>query len=178
VAAEPQAPAAKYGVPKQDEGNLKETVLALEKRLWEAYVKQDADTFQNLVADDFVCLDTFGRPSDKAGVLDYVAKFRILEYTINDVKVILLNATSAILSYQVDYKVRPTDGQNVESTSRRVTSAWTQRKGKWWYVYLEERLVQKEESPWRLELRDFKMEPGDLSEVLKQLNKEKKPPNE
>jgi hypothetical protein len=178
AAAEPQTAVSKAAALKGDDGNLKETVLALEKRMWEAYSKQDADTFHNLLPDDFICLDTFGRPSDKAGVLDYVAKFRILEYTMQDVKVILLNATSAIVSYQIDYKVRPTNGQEVESTSRRVTSAWAQRKGKWWDVYYEERLVPKGESPWRLELRDFKLEQGDLSEVLKQLNKEKKPPEE
>jgi hypothetical protein len=58
------------------------------------------------------------------------------------------------------------------------TSAWAQRNGKWWNVYFEDRLVVKEEPNWRLELREWKFETGDLSEVLKQQNTEKKPPKE
>src|SRR5262249_19334900 len=139
--------ALKSALPSQDEGNLKETVLALEKRIWEVYSKQDADAFRNLVADDFACTDMFGRYSGKADALDYVAKFRILEYAMKDVKVVPLNATSAIVSYQIDYKVRPTNGQEVESTTRRATSAWAQRKGRWWNVYFEERPVLKERAP-------------------------------
>jgi len=64
--------------------------------------------------------------------------------------VVLLGATSALVNYQIDYKVRPTDGKKVESTSRRVTAAWAQRKGRWWYVYFEDRLVQEDRfvAPW------------------------------
>jgi len=127
-----------------DEGNLKETVLALEKRIWEAHSKQDVDAFKNLLADDFVCMDMFGRPSDKADYLDYVARFRVIEHTMKNLTVVLLNPTSAIVSYEIHYKVRPTNGQEVESTTRRVTSAWAQRKGRWWYVYFEDKLVQKD----------------------------------
>src|SRR4029434_6280928 len=105
-----------------------------------------------------VCIDMVGRPSDKAGELDYVARFRVTEYTMKDVKVVLLNTTSAVLSYEIDYKVRPTNGQEVESNTRRVTSAWAQRKGRWWYVYFEDRPVQKEGAALRLRIREQAVE--------------------
>jgi RNA polymerase sigma factor (sigma-70 family) len=54
VAAEPQSSTSKSSEPRQDQGNLKETVLALEKRLWDAHTTQDVNTFRNLMADDFV----------------------------------------------------------------------------------------------------------------------------
>ena len=144
MAAGPAA-GPKSAVPGRDGGDLKETILALENRLWEAHAKQDVEAFKNLLADDFVSRDMFGRLSDKAGELDYVAKFRVLEHRLQDVKVVVLNPTSAIVSYVVHYKVCPTDGQNTESTTRRVTSAWAQRRGRWWYVYFEDRLIQKQE---------------------------------
>jgi hypothetical protein len=176
LAADPPHAALKSALPSQDEGNLKETVLALEKRIWEVYSKQDADAFRNLVADDFACTDMFGRYSGKADALDYVAKFRILEYTMKNVKVVPLNATSAIVSYQIDYKVRPTNGQEVESTTRRATSAWAQRKGRWWNVYFEERPVLKEGAPQLINV--INAEVDGLSEPLKGLNAEKRPPED
>jgi RNA polymerase sigma factor (sigma-70 family) len=182
LAADP-APPSKSALPSQDEGNLKETVLTLEKRIWEAYAKQDVDAFKNLLADDFVCIDMFGRPADKAGELDYVARFRVLEYTMKDAKVVLLNPTSAIVSYEIHYKVRPTNGQEVESTTRRATSAWAQRKGKWWHVYFEDRLVQKDREFQKMlgfdtetgERRTILIKPDGLSETLKKLYLEKYP---
>jgi RNA polymerase sigma factor (sigma-70 family) len=170
-AADPEA-GAKSGIPSRDEGNLKETVLALEKRIWDAHSKQDVEAFKNLLADDFVCMDMFGRPSDKAGELDYVERFRVIEHTMKDVKIIPLNATSAIVSYEIHYKVRPTQSQEVESTTRRVTSAWSQRKGRWWYVYFEDRLVQKKGAAWRNQ--DF-WELKDASEILKKITADKNP---
>jgi len=136
---------------------------ALEKRIWEAHAQQDVAVFRNLLADDFVGTDMFGKPYDKAGQLDYVAKFRVIEHALKDVRVVVLNPTSAIVSYEVHYKVRPTDGQNIESTARRVTSAWAQRKGRWWYVYFEDRLLQKDGAIWKdvIRLKGFDREIGE-----------------
>jgi RNA polymerase sigma factor (sigma-70 family) len=142
-AADPTSAVPKPARARPADGNLEETVLALEKRLWEAYAKQDVKAFENLLADDFFCIDMVGNRSGKAGVLDYVARFRVLEHTMKDVKVVLLNATSAIVTYEIHYKVRPTHGGDVETTARRVTAAWAQRKGRWWSVYLQEQLVNK-----------------------------------
>jgi RNA polymerase sigma factor (sigma-70 family) len=174
VAADPAPVASKVSSRSHDAGNLKEIVLALERRIWEAHCKQDVDTFKSLLADDFVGIDMFGRSYEKAGELDYVAKFRVVEHTMTDVKVVLLNATGALVNYQIAYKVRPTNGRQVESTRRRVTAVWTQRKGRWWYVYFEDKLVQENtraqpwgaESSWR------------LSDVLREINKAKPGPKE
>jgi hypothetical protein len=96
---------------------------------------------------------------------------------MKDVKVILLNSTAVLLSYEIDYKIRPTGGQDVESNTRRVTSAWTQRKGRWWYIYFEDRLAQKERAAPQLNLLDGESV-EDLSVILKKINAEKKPPKD
>jgi len=169
-AADP-APAAKAATAFRDDANLKETVLALEKRIWEAHSKQDVDAFKNLLANDFLGIDMFGRPYDKAAELVYVSNFRVIEHTMKDVKVVILNATSALVSYQIDYKVRPTNGKEVESTKRRVTAAWTQRKGRWWYAYFEDRLVPDDTFAPRWGDQPF----WPLSEQLREINKPKPP---
>jgi RNA polymerase sigma factor (sigma-70 family) len=129
--------------PVQD-GNLAETVLALEQRLWGAYAKQDQNTFKNLLPDDFVGIDMFGRPYTRAGTLDYVAKFRVIEHAMKGPRVVLLHASGAVVTYEVHYKVRPTAGGKVERTTRRATSVWAKRKGRWWNVYWEDRPVVKD----------------------------------
>jgi hypothetical protein len=120
-------------IQKQDDGNLKETVPALEKRIWEGYKAQDRAAFQSLLADDFEGVNVRGYPFDKARELKYVSNFCITEYKLKDARVILL--TRALMTYEVHYKVRPTGAQKtIENTTRHATAAWVQRSGKWWRV--------------------------------------------
>src|SRR5262249_57942144 len=92
--AEAQAPppdSSRAGLPKQDEGNLKETVLALQKRIWEANAKQDVAAMKNLLAGDFVGLDKNGNPFDKGDELRYVSEWCEFDHAVKEAKVILLN---------------------------------------------------------------------------------------
>ena len=62
---------------------------------------------------------------------------------------ILLTRNSALVTYEVHYKVRPTGSQKIiEDTTSHRTAAWAQRNGKWWRVYVEDRLAQKEGINW------------------------------
>jgi RNA polymerase sigma factor (sigma-70 family) len=170
-AAQSPSGASKSLVARQDEGNLKETVLALEKRIWEAHVRQDLDVFKNLLAEDYVGLDLHRRPFTKAGVLDYVSKFRVIEPAMKEPRVIVLSPTSAVVAYEIHYKTCPTDGKNVESTRRHVTTAWARRDGKWWAVFTEDTLVQKDGT--FLNVVGFDREGGTLSRW--EMPREKKP---
>ena len=89
---------------------------------------------------------------------------------------VLLGATSALVNYQIDYKVRPTDGKKVESTSRRVTAAWAQRKGRWWYVYCEDRIVRTD-LPF-FKLQHFHVEDGPIDNIRPEAEREKGPPKD
>jgi RNA polymerase sigma factor (sigma-70 family) len=135
---EPRSAASRSAVPRQDEGNLKETVLALEKRIWEAHAKQDVNAFKSLLANDFAGTDIRGERYTKEGVLHYVATNRVVDPVMKNARVVLLNATSAIVTYEIRYKVASPDGQKVETVPpRKATTAWAMRNGKWWYVYCE-----------------------------------------
>src|SRR5262249_47414886 len=144
--AQAQTPeSSKTGRIKPDEGNLKETVLALQKRIWEANAKQDLNAMKNLLADDFAGLDKNGNSFDKGDELLYVSKWCEFDHDIKEARVVLLNDTSAIVIYEVHYKVRPTKSKEVTHTeSRQGTGAWAKRNGQWWYVYKESHAVSAE----------------------------------
>src|SRR5262249_25605887 len=106
LAADPAPGAAKSNWHSQDAGNLKETVLALQKRIWEANAKQDVNAMKNLLADDFAGLDKNGGPFDKGDELQYVSAWCEFDHSIKEARVVLLNDSSAIVIYEVHYKVR------------------------------------------------------------------------
>jgi RNA polymerase sigma factor (sigma-70 family) len=187
LAADPPPAGSKSALPSQDEGNLKETVLALEKRIWEAHTKQDVNTFKSLLADDYVGLDIHRDPYTKAGALEYVSKYRVEDAAMSNVKVILLNATSALVTYEIRFKVRSKDGKLVETRADHNTTAWARRNGKWWAVFTEGTVLAdhrwKAADTWEMnDLRFFDKDrtdmakPESLSESLKKLNSEKNAP--
>jgi hypothetical protein len=142
-AADPPEPLSPSAIRKQDDNNLKETVLALERRIFEAYKAQDRAAFQSLLADDFWGVNLRGYRFDKASELRYVSNFCATEYELRDAKVILLTRNSALVTYEVHYKVRPTGAQKIiETITSHRTAAWVQRSGKWWRVYVEDRVGQ------------------------------------
>jgi hypothetical protein len=59
-------------------------------------------------------------------------------------KVILLNPTSAIVTYEVRFKISPTDGKNADYTVYHNTAAWAKRHGKWWAVFCESMLIEED----------------------------------
>jgi hypothetical protein len=140
---EPRPLVSKSVAPSPDEGKLKKTVLALEKRIWEAHTKQDIDVFKSLLADDFTGTDIRGDSYTKEDALNYVATYRVVDPVLSNARVVVLNATSAIVTYEIRYKVASADGQQIETVPpRQATTAWAMRDGKWWYVYCEAKPVR------------------------------------
>jgi hypothetical protein len=184
LAAEPPPASSKSALPSQDEGNLKETVLALEKRIWEAHAKQDVGVFKSLLADDYLGLDLNRNPYTKANALEYVSKYRVEDAAMSNVKVILLNATSAIVTYEIRFKVRAGDGKLVETRADHAITAWARRNGKWWAVFTQSRTIGNDPTFKNVlgfdaetcEERTIIIERVDLSETLKKLNYEKSAP--
>jgi hypothetical protein len=162
----PPPDSSRASPPRRDQGNIKETVLALQKRIWEANARQDVNAMKNLLADDFTGLDKNGNPFNKANELQYVSEWCEFDHSIKEARVLLLNRSSALVIFEVHYKVRPTKSQEVRYTeSRQGTGAWARRNGQWWYVYKESHDVspakQKSlsiELPWR-QLKAIELKP-------------------
>jgi RNA polymerase sigma factor (sigma-70 family) len=158
VAAENPSPASKSAKAWQDDGNLKETVLALEKRVWEAHTKSSLVPYQ-----------------------DYFAKWRVTEYSIKDPTVILLNATSAIVTYEVRLKIGKVGDKNPASEVRHNSTAWAKRDGNWWCVFSETSLLEVNGIGWKANMADYSRDGSSwkvvvpLSLQLEKINADKKP---
>jgi RNA polymerase sigma factor (sigma-70 family) len=135
-AADPASGTSTNTSARPGDGNLRETVLALEKRIWEAHTRQDVEAFRNLLADDFVGTDAHKTNYTKAKMLAWVATHRVVDPVMTNARVVLLNATSAIVTYEIRYKVATPPGSSVEVVPPRyTTSAWALRDGRWWCVF-------------------------------------------
>jgi RNA polymerase sigma factor (sigma-70 family) len=166
AAAEPPFPESKSAARELDVGNLKETVLALEKRAWEALTKQDIDAIRALLADDYTGSDTRGEIESKARSLAWMASFRVVDPEMKKAKVVVLNATSAIVTYEIRYKIASTEGQIVQTVSpRHVTSVWTMRNGKWWCAYCDTSLLGSAGSRSKAASADERWKTADTWEI-------------
>jgi hypothetical protein len=91
---------------------------------------------------------------------------------------------------EIRFKVRSADGKLVETRADHNTTAWAQRNGKWWAVFTESTVLGRDraflnvlgfdgESPaLRFNLQTGEQAVEGLSETLKKLNAQKKPPKD
>src|SRR5262249_54033022 len=60
-------------------------------------------------------------------------------------RVVILNATSAIVTYEIRYHVASPGGQELETARpAQATSGWAVRDGNWWCVYSESSYLEKD----------------------------------
>jgi RNA polymerase sigma factor (sigma-70 family) len=127
TAAEPTAAArAPAGAPSDDA--LRDGLLALERKVWDATKKKDWDALKEVVADDFVAITRDGRMTAEE-LLQDLEGIEIKSYAIGEVKLIRLAEAAALLSYRVKvrYKADGIDG----SETAWITSSWVRRGDKW-----------------------------------------------
>ncbi len=107
--------------------DLKETLLALEARVWDALVSGDSDADGALLTEDFIGVypDGFAGKDAHTGQLDSGAT--VTEYRLSEVQVRATGADSGLLIYRADYqRVGRTDWEVM-----LVSSLWEMRKGAW-----------------------------------------------
>jgi RNA polymerase sigma factor (sigma-70 family) len=142
VAGESPSPVSRSASAGRDDGNLAETVLALEKRIWEAHTKHDVNVFKSLVAEDFAGTTVDGSRYTKRDALAYVATSPVVDPVMKNARVVVLNATSAIVTYEVRYRIASPGGKGSEpAPPRQGTAGWAIRDGRWWCVYYEASLL-------------------------------------
>jgi hypothetical protein len=95
-----------------------------------------------------------------------MVSFRVVDPEMKEVKVVVLNATSAIVTYEIRYKIASTEGQIVQTVSpRHVTSVWTMRNGKWWCAYCETSLQGSDGSRSKVGSADKRWKTADAWEI-------------
>jgi hypothetical protein len=126
------------GVSK--ESSLEETITAMEKRAWEAVKMRDAKAFSDLFAADGMMTDSAGFIT-RASFLQTLPDLLIDQYTLTDIKVMMIDKNSALIIYKADVK-GSFKGQAFPPNPAYISSIWRKRGGKWMVVYHQETMGQ------------------------------------
>jgi ketosteroid isomerase-like protein len=133
---------------KEDDNKLKDTLLALDTKYWDAWTKGkgdgDAKVVDKLLAEDYLCIWADDPPIDKAAAFEGVKHYRYSDRTIRDVEVRPVSKDAAVLTYACSMKVS-VDEQEPVSVDYRGSYVWARRDGGWVLVFQHAHPVQAKE---------------------------------
>ena len=95
----------------------------------------DHQAFANLIADEAIFLDPRGHGT-KAEVVEHTSDFRLLDYTMENIKFVAAGSNSGVVAYKL---TQTGNAHGHEFTSVAYASAlWTKRDGKWVCLFSQE----------------------------------------
>jgi len=135
------APALRGQVAWAAEGgpSVKQTLVAREKEVFEAFKQRKASTVNEYLSDDFIGVDGAGwtHKSDQA---DAMTETELKDYSLDDIKLVKATKNVAILTYRLTqhgtYKGAPIPAKVF------ATSVWAKSGDKWVAVLHQETPVQ------------------------------------
>jgi Domain of unknown function (DUF4440) len=117
------------------EDSLQTQIVAREREELDSLKTGDAQTFAGLLADEAVFVDSRGT-AGKAEVVSHVTDFRLLEYSLEEVRFVPLSEKSGIIAYKL---IQKGSSHGHEFTATAYASAvWVKREGKWVCVFSQE----------------------------------------
>jgi len=115
--------------------SMQDQIVAKEREELDALKAGNIAAFANLLADEAVFLNPHG-PSPKADVVKHVADFKLLDYTIEDVRYVSVGPKTGLIVYKLTQKG---SANGHEFTGKAYISAlWTERDGKWVCLFSQE----------------------------------------
>lgn len=137
----PSQPAA-----AQRAGEVKQTLIDLEKGAWEAWKKKDAAYFESFLSDDTVQVGA-GGVGRKAQIVKGIGESTcdVKSYTVGDIDVVMLNVDTAILTYSATQDA--TCGGAAEPSPVWASSVFVRRGGKWLAAFHQETPAQRPAQP-------------------------------
>jgi hypothetical protein len=88
-----------------------------------------------LLADEAIFLNTTG-PAPKADVVKHVADFKLLEYSMEDIRYVPVNEHTGLIIYKLNQK--GSSGGREFSSTAHISALWTLRNGKWVCLFSQE----------------------------------------
>jgi RNA polymerase sigma factor (sigma-70 family) len=132
---EPEMPAA-----RADAGGLRDTLLALEKRSWEATKKKDVKELRKLCAEDYEAVLSDGSRLTRDEFFDLFPLFEVKSYALSDVRARPLGPDAALITYKVKSKTVIAGVALDEET--QISSTWVRRDGEWRNVFYQETSIE------------------------------------
>src|SRR6476660_3212868 len=114
---------------------LQEQIEAKERQELEALKSGNTQEFASLIAEDAVFVDPRGTAS-KAEVVGHIGDFKLLEFSMDDIKFVALSDTSGVIAYKLTEK-GTSHGREFTSTAY-ASAVWVQKDGKWVCVFSQE----------------------------------------
>jgi RNA polymerase sigma factor (sigma-70 family) len=121
---------------------LLDTLLALEKRGWEAMKKKDVEGLRKMCAEDFVAIHSDGsRVTRDEFFLLAFPFFELKSYSLSAVRLLSLGADAAILVYESESEMVILGETLKEQTQH--SSTWVRRDGEWRNVFYQETTIEE-----------------------------------
>jgi hypothetical protein len=110
----------------------KAALEAKEKAAWQAFKDKKADDFKKLVSADLVAVYAQGIMNMKAE-LDTMSKTDMKSFSLSDIKVVMTDADTAIISYKA--KVESSMEGKDNSGNFNCGSIWQMKSGQWQAIF-------------------------------------------
>jgi len=117
------------------ENTLEKQIVAKERDGLDALKTGNTDQFGRLMARDAVFVDDHG-PATRAEVLQHVGGFKLLSYSMADIRFIPISGRSGLIVYTIS-EVGASHGHKF-SAKAYVSSVWEQRGNDWLCVFSQE----------------------------------------
>jgi ketosteroid isomerase-like protein len=115
--------------------SMQDQIVAKEREELDALKAGNVAAFANLLADEAVFLNPHG-PSPKEEVVKHIADFKLLDYTIEDVRYVVVGPKTGLIIYKLTQKAA---ANGHEFTSKaHISALWAQREGKWVCLFSQE----------------------------------------
>ncbi len=119
--------------------SLKAELIASEKRvIWEAVQKKEINVLRGAFTDDYLDVSDIG-VFTKAQTLQLIPDLILRDYSLNDFKVIEIDANAAIITYEAiqHWTISGKEG----SSHVRATSVWIKSRGRWMIKFHQESTI-------------------------------------
>jgi ketosteroid isomerase-like protein len=129
------APGPARADSKSGDDVFRDQVIAQERAELDSLKTGDLEAFANFLADDAVFVDAEGS-AGKAEVVKNTSRFRLREYSMDDVKVVSVSPDAGIIIYKI-VESGTSHGKDF-SAKVHVSAVWVRRGGKWVCVFSQE----------------------------------------
>ena len=127
-----------------DADALRQQVVSKEREELEAVKRGDSTTFSALIADDAVFVDPRGT-AGKAEVVKNTAEFKLLEYSMDEIRFVPVSSTSGLVAYKLTEK-GVSHGHEF-SGEVHASALWVERDGKWVCIFSQETPARRPAQP-------------------------------
>ena len=114
---------------------LQQQIVSKEREELDSLKTGDLERFASLLADDALFVDAHG-PASKAEVMKNVAGFRLLDYSMENVRFVPFSSKSGLITYTVTEK--GIAHGKAFAAHVHVSAVWVKRAGRWVCLFSQE----------------------------------------